>query len=196
MRSNSTVSNTRLKDALRDVEGWLTLDEAQALHDLAAACPHDSNIIEIGSYRGRSTIALALGARQSAATVYAVDPHDPYSVDSVDYGEADNVVFMQNMLKAGVADVVKVINLLSYEFSAAWYKPVKLLFIDGNHKNNAPYKDYKLFEICLQRARGKVAIHDSQGAYEEPTALVQYLSQKGVCSVAQIVDQLTVLELR
>jgi hypothetical protein len=57
-------SNKRLEDLLEGVEGWLPLEDARYLCELAREAPAD--IVEIGCYRGRSTIALSLGASQSA----------------------------------------------------------------------------------------------------------------------------------
>ena len=63
-----------LRASLRGVEGWLSDREAQFLA-LLAACPTcDGEILEIGSYRGRSTIALVKGAALAGgATIHTVD---------------------------------------------------------------------------------------------------------------------------
>ena len=67
------LSRQQLRRVLR-TDGWLTADEAQGLAALAANTDSSDVIVEIGSYRGRSTIALALGSR--GASVFAVDPHE------------------------------------------------------------------------------------------------------------------------
>ncbi len=56
------------------VDGWLTDAQAAMLADAAAACPPDGEIVEIGSFRGKSTIVLAKSAPEGAAIV-AIDPH-------------------------------------------------------------------------------------------------------------------------
>ena len=56
------------------VEGWLTAEQAAVLAAAAAACPADGEIVEIGSFRGLSTIVLATHAPEGAAIV-AIDPH-------------------------------------------------------------------------------------------------------------------------
>src|SRR5690606_34352437 len=54
------------------IDGWLTDGEASALHRLAAEA--SGPVVEIGSWRGRSTAALALGSMSgSKQPVYAVD---------------------------------------------------------------------------------------------------------------------------
>ena len=64
-----TVTQSELKlrliRSLTQVEGWLDIDEAWALHEMVRRRPPDPGpvtVVEIGSWKGRSTIALALGA--------------------------------------------------------------------------------------------------------------------------------------
>ena len=64
----------QLGDALRGVEGWLTEEESQTLYGLARACSGRGAIVELGSWKGRSTVSLALGSKAGAgAPVYAID---------------------------------------------------------------------------------------------------------------------------
>ncbi len=44
--------------AVSDVDGWMTEGQAEALFDAAHGCPDGGTIVEIGSFRGRSTIVL------------------------------------------------------------------------------------------------------------------------------------------
>ena len=47
---------------IADVEGWLTDEQARRLYDRASKLPEDAQIVEIGSFRGRSLIVLASAA--------------------------------------------------------------------------------------------------------------------------------------
>src|SRR5690349_10876889 len=98
-----------LASALDGVEGFLHPDEPQFLCDLATQVPDGQAIVEIGSFRGRSTIALALGA-QDGVIVYAIDPHEEHTVGDLAFGMADNAVFMRNVSDAGVGHKIRVIN--------------------------------------------------------------------------------------
>src|SRR5436305_15309889 len=70
---------TRVKPLIADVPGWLTDEEGEALYDLARACTGRGMIVEIGSWKGKSTICLGLGSRAGASVpAYAVDPHADY----------------------------------------------------------------------------------------------------------------------
>ena len=54
--------------AAQSVEGWLTVTEAMLLAQCVAAAPRDGGqtVLEIGSYRGRSTVLIALTIMVSA----------------------------------------------------------------------------------------------------------------------------------
>ncbi len=56
------------------VPGWTPLDQLCALYTLALASSHlDGDLVEIGSWCGRSTIVLAQAAWESGGMVHAVD---------------------------------------------------------------------------------------------------------------------------
>src|SRR5947209_732236 len=57
----------RVKPLIADVPGWLTDEEGEALYDLARACTGKGVIVEIGSWKGKSTICLGLGSRAGAS---------------------------------------------------------------------------------------------------------------------------------
>jgi hypothetical protein len=65
-------------DLILSIPGSTDSDEVSLLYELArqatAGC-----IVEVGSAKGRSTAALALGAKRgSGAAVYAIEPHEPF----------------------------------------------------------------------------------------------------------------------
>ena len=61
-------------ESVRDIDGWLTGDQARLLYDRAAALAPGAVIVEIGSHHGRSTIVLAKAAPE--AQIVAVDPYE------------------------------------------------------------------------------------------------------------------------
>src|SRR5690349_11717740 len=107
-----------------DVAGFLNPMEAGLLRDLSAAAPKCGTIVELCSYRFKSTVALALYSQISGATVWAIDPHESYRQGDTDFGPLDSSAFLQNIVAAGVTDVVRVINLSSNEVSDIWQKPI------------------------------------------------------------------------
>src|SRR6185437_7900934 len=58
---------TALRERLAGIEGWLSDEESATLYDLASRCTGRGVIVEIGSFKGRSTVSLALGTREGAS---------------------------------------------------------------------------------------------------------------------------------
>jgi predicted O-methyltransferase YrrM len=125
------------QDLCSKVYGHLTPLEAATLHDYASkvALLTKAPVVEIGSFQGRSTIALAKG---STNPVYAIDPHLPYTdVSDVNpsfqqkYGPSDMGVFIANICAFDVADKVFPVAIPS-EY-VIWNDDISLLFLDGDH---------------------------------------------------------------
>ena len=96
---------------LPDVEGWLTEAQAARLDRCARAVPAGGRIVEIGSFRGRSTIVLARAAPDGAEVV-AIDPHlgsdrGPQEIAAQpELGEQDTQIFRANLERHGVLERV------------------------------------------------------------------------------------------
>jgi predicted O-methyltransferase YrrM len=122
--------------------GWLEREEAHFLHELAKLIAPDSVIVEIGSYEGKSTIALTSGIRYGAIT-YAVDPHTG-DITEADTGiEVDTYdAFRSNIASTGLAEKIVTMRMTSV-VAAEVYKggPIGLLFIDGWHSTDAVIED-------------------------------------------------------
>ena len=64
-------------EATKGVAGYLLENEAKFLGVLAAITPAQGAIVEIGSYRGRSTVMLAkVAAHYGLGPIVAIDPHN------------------------------------------------------------------------------------------------------------------------
>ncbi len=144
------------------VEGKILPEEALLLYRLASRV-QDGCIVEIGSYRGQSTVALALGARSGhQAPVFAIEPHENFTgVQGGQFGPADRVAFCQNLLQAGCLESVRLINLPSQQVAASWNQPIGLLWIDGDHRYESVRRDIEGLGPWVV-AGGHVAFHDSQ----------------------------------
>ncbi len=145
------MNASELRRVLADVPGWLGDEEALALFDLARGCTGRGAIVELGSWRGRSTICLALGSKEgSGVPVVAVDRHmDKTFVD-----------FQENVRRAGVADLVRPIRATSDEAFAGFDEPIELIFIDASHKYDDVRRDFDQW-VPLVLEGGTVAMHDT-----------------------------------
>jgi len=151
--------------AVSEVQGWMTPDQARLLWDSARAVPPEAQVVEIGSYQGRSTVILA-SAIPEGATVTAIDPHagtdrGPQEISGKETeAERDSRVFEENLTSAGVRDRVRYLRRWSHEALADFDGEVDLLYIDGAHRY-APAKTD--IDGWGQRVRpgGTLLIHDS-----------------------------------
>jgi len=149
------AERARLASAIDGVKGWLALSEAWALHEAARRVGTSGGaIVEVGSYHGRSTIALALGARAGGADqVFAVDPES--------YEEGQYEAFLGNIGRAGVQDNVRLIRALSHDARPEFEdQSIDLLFLDGAHQYHHVLNDVKDWQTAL-RDGAVIAFNDA-----------------------------------
>jgi MMP 1-O-methyltransferase len=138
----------RLAESIR---GWLTRDEGEALFKAAKGCTGRGVIVEIGSWRGKSTICLARGSQAGASVpVYAIDRHVPGRFEK----------FERNVRRAGVADLVRPIRSRSQDAADDFREPIELLFVDGAHDEAGVREDFEKWVPKVVEG-GIVAFHDT-----------------------------------
>jgi MMP 1-O-methyltransferase len=154
------------------VGGWLTGKEGRLLYTLARRCTGRGVIVEIGSWKGKSTIWLASGSRRGAgATVYAIDPHTAESDNLATQSAVPTFAeFTDNIRRAGIADLVVPLVMTSADAAGDFDRPVELLFIDGAHDYASVALDFELWFPKLLDG-GTIAFHDTV-AWEGPRRLV------------------------
>ncbi len=154
--------------AVRDVEGWMTDAQARRLWDAARAVPPIGRIVEIGSFRGRSTIILGKAAADDVELV-AIDPHggmdrgpNEYNPDAV-LGDADYDTFHANLDRAGVDERVQHVRRASQDALDAVAGELDMLYIDGAHRYRFAKPDIERWGPRV-RPGGSMLIHDSYNA--------------------------------
>jgi SAM-dependent methyltransferase len=146
-----------------DVEGWLTEAQARRLDRCARAVPAGGRIVEIGSFRGRSTIVLARAAA-AGTEVVAIDPHlgsdrGPQEIAArPELGEEDTRLFRANLERHGVWDRVRHVRMLSSD--APLEDAIDLLYVDGAHRFG-PARDDLVRWGARVRDGGTMLVHDS-----------------------------------
>jgi hypothetical protein len=155
----------RARSAIEPVPGWLTPAQARQLWDAARPLRAPAQIVEIGSFRGRSTIVLALAAADGVQVV-AIDPHlggdrgpQEYG-DRPDVGEADHEAFAANLRHAGVADRVRHVRRFSQEALDDVGGEIALLYVDGAHRFVPARADLRRWGARVP-VGGRLLVHDS-----------------------------------
>jgi predicted O-methyltransferase YrrM len=154
--------------AIDGVEGWLSEDQARRLWTAAREVSAPGQIVEIGSFRGRSTIVLSRAAADGVQVV-AIDPHGggdrgPQEITpDAERGNADHVAFQHNLARAGVNGKVRHVRQMSDAAHGGVDGPIDMLYVDGAHRY-APARD----DIAAWGARvplgGTMLVHDSYNA--------------------------------
>lgn len=163
VRTSKLLSPTELAfrrawSMIDGVEGFLISPRQERwLFGAARSLPSGANIVEIGSFKGRSTVALALGCGGSGKHVFAVDTFDGNEVDFLRRGFYDE--FLMNIENCGVGKVVIPVKGKSRIVAAEWARPIHLLFIDGSHEYNDVIADFDDFYPHVVPG-GLVAFHD------------------------------------
>lgn len=178
------------------VEGQISPSECLLLFDLASQVSSGC-IVEIGSYRGKSTVALALGSlANSRVPIYAIEPHEPFEgVLGGDFGPKDRIKFFENILRTGVGEIVHLVNLSSEVVSKGWNKEISLLWIDGDHRYKAVKRDFVCWETFVVKG-GLIAFHDSTNPNLGPSKVIaEALSNGGFKQIRQVGETIVLRKL-
>lgn len=156
---DSTASVSEIRKITDKVDGWLGKREALYLYALAKADIGSGAIVEIGSWKGKSTIWLARGsAARGGGSVYAIDPHKPLPEEN--YYEDTEAEFTSNIKNAGVEALVIPLVMSSAEAVKDWQKPIHLLWIDGDHRYEGVHHDFFSWAPHVIQG-GVIALHDT-----------------------------------
>lgn len=154
--------------AAATVEGHMSAREVRFLALLGACKTAEGAILEIGSFRGRSTVVLGK-AVGDGEVVHACDPLT-IPAQTGDYkGDKDSIAkdFHNNIDKHGVKAKVVVHQMFSTELAPTWSEPLRLLWIDGDHSYQGTKPDFDLFAKFVV-PNGIIAFHDVLHPYDGP----------------------------
>jgi len=162
-----------------DVEGWMSEDQGRRLFAAAARCRPDGQIVEIGSFRGRSTIVLASAAAPDVEVV-AIDPHagndrGPQEIEGYAQAAAtDHDAFLANLAAAGVADRVRHVRAFSDAALGDVSGAIDVLYIDGAHRYRPARADVRDWGARVPDG-GTLLIHDSFSSVGVTLAILREL---------------------
>ncbi len=166
-------------EAVEQVDGWMSPDQAQRLYNAAAGTHQGETIVEIGSFRGRSTIVLA-SAAPAGVQIVAIDPHagndrGPQEIDGFEAAAAtDHDVFNANLAAAGVAERVQHIRSFSDVAHNEVVGELAVLYVDGAHRYSPARSDIREWGRRVAPG-GTLLIHDSFSSVGVTLAIIREL---------------------
>ena len=173
-------------------EGCISDAEGELLYKLAKKVPNGQAIVEIGSWKGKSTVWLAKGSEAGKKIcVYSIASHE----ERADHIKADrentNTEFIANLERAGVQGIVNSSYTDSEEAPRRWKEKVGLLCINTSRE----YEDVKKVFLDWERhlsPNARVVVHscDQPG----PARVIkEYLGNLGDLTFEQSVGATTVV---
>jgi hypothetical protein len=166
-----------------DIEGWLTDAQAQVLSNRARELTAPDQIVEIGSYRGRSAVVLATAAQEGVGVV-AIDPHagndrgpQQFRGSAAD-GQRDHEAFMRNLDRAGVRGRVRHVRLGSQEALSEVDGAAGVVYVDGAHRYAPARADIERWGARV-RPGGTLLIHDAFSSIGVTLAIARVLLMGG-----------------
>lgn len=170
---------------LKDIDrfkGSISPEEAETLAGFASQVT-DGDIVEIGSWRGKSAIALCLGIREISdrpkPKIFCIDPHVEFTgVYGGKFSGNDRRAFYKAMLDAGCAEDVALVNLPSVVAARAWANDIAMLFIDGDHTLEGVQADADSW-LPLLKNGSVVAFDDAKDESVGPFHVVKKLIESG-----------------
>jgi predicted O-methyltransferase YrrM len=145
-------------EQIKQLKGQITPKEVQRLHDLAKSLPENALIVEIGSYTGKSSVAIASGMPKSA-TLMCIDPWLQLHRDTEQgYETLETVKTHSDRTSEYHPRVIQVIGF-PLEVAKFITKPIDMLSVDAVKK----YEQIKeIWDMWLPKVKkgGIVASHD------------------------------------
>ena len=177
---------------MEKIPGWMSEPDMRFLFNTAKLAKPTGVIVEIGSFKGRSTVSLALGSMSGTkCPIYAVDKFEEFTTKQhrtlYPHFYDD---FMRNVTNAGVRNIVQPIKMKSEEAAANWDLPISFLFIDGDHAYESVSQDFSLWAKHVIIG-GVVAFHDTR-SWPGPIQLVKEINKadNGFCKIVKV-DEIT-----
>ncbi|MBL4618279.1 MAG: class I SAM-dependent methyltransferase [Robiginitomaculum sp.] len=160
------------------VKGFLSPAEGEMLGHYAVQSAVLGQVVEIGSWCGKSTIYIAREIAKTGNLFFSIDHHRGSEENQPDWEWFDPEVwdeqakaidtlphFRNNIRLAALEDTVVAMVGCSARIGQAWRSPVGFLFLDGSHTMVAALADYRAWVGHIMKG-GILAIHD---VFPDPT---------------------------
>jgi citronellol/citronellal dehydrogenase len=176
----------RLKEigpAIQEIQGWLDGNAGGVLYQMARFQSPTAVVVELGSWKGRSTAWLAQGLRdRGVGKVFAVDTWRGTETEAqhrdllAGYGPDQLYAeFLDNMRRLGVADVVEPLRATTLQAAAIWPHgtTIGVLHIDASHEYEDVKADFEAWHRYV--VPGGFIVFDDVPSWPGPTRFVKEL---------------------
>lgn len=171
-KTNKTIKDTKgfywrlFQSEVKSINGMTSDEEAEKLFFLSMTQNIRGDIVEIGSWLGKSTVHLAKGCQISKnGIVHAVDTFqgnkgkESLYTNPLNTNETIVERFKKNIKTARVQKEIKIYKMTSKEASKKIRKKLRLVFIDGCHDYEFVAEDIQLWSKKLQKG-GLIVLDD------------------------------------
>lgn len=184
-------TDLQIKSSVLKIDGWLSEIVINKFISIIKTLPENSNILEIGSWKGKSTTLFALASSQESK-VYAIDPFSGSQEHHHIFGqEIDTYAdFQRNIELNKIENKVIVLKGTTNDFKDSMtVKNINFdfVFIDGSHN----YQDVLLdFQIWFPRVKtnGWIAFHDYKWPGVKKVVWDELLKSTRVAKVYRVED--------
>jgi predicted O-methyltransferase YrrM len=155
---NKIVHLNKMSYLSENIAGMIDSRAGEELFSLAYMQALKGNVVEVGSFQGKSTFFLGNAVKMSGnGKMYAIDhfkgnkgKEQFYVVSKDDLSDLESG-FRENMKKAYLSEVVTLINKPNVEAAKEIEdKSIRFLFIDGDHTADGVRRDLSLFKNKLK----------------------------------------------
>ena len=162
-------SYSEVASKVEAVEGFMVPGQDAYLFQKVQSLPHDAVIMEIGAFKGRSTVNMGYACVGTQRKIYSLDT---WAGNQKDFHITDyEDVWERNIVSNGLQNYVSPIKGESQESLKNWAElsgglKIDFIFIDGSHVMEDVFKDFQLSFPWL-KVGGWVAFHDVEFTHHD-----------------------------
>jgi predicted O-methyltransferase YrrM len=166
-------------DKMRNIPGYLMRREALFLNLIAGRVRDSSVVVEVGSYKGKSTAYMCSAlSKKNNIKFYAVDT---FCSDSMPVERKDVLdEFLENTKE--YKSIISPLRGIAHETAKKWSLPIDLLFIDGDHSYEAVRTDIEDW-VKFVKSGGIVIFHDYGNPCGVKEAVDRYFRKTQKCAI-------------
>ncbi|WP_272819126.1 class I SAM-dependent methyltransferase [Scytonema hofmannii] len=169
----------KIQESVELVKGFMVPGQEEYLFNKVKLLANDAIIVEIGSFKGRSTVAMAYACIGTNRKIYCIDTWDGNDSDFPDRNFFD--IWQQNIQKNGLEQYVVPLRGDSHDILSRWNdladgKLIDFIFIDGSHQYLDVLRDFEL-SFPMVKDSGWIAFHDVIHTWPGPERVWHHIAK-------------------